>query len=153
MQEKVDNPIQLFFNPEPLHISHFNLSSPPSAPPPLPYHSSVLTVPLSKGKLKLTLVNLSNQTENLNKSALIDNLWYGTNAEPFDSYVLSEVSLSGNMPIAEVQERKIKWKTKDDHPKVKESKEEEEFIKMEHMKIRVYEVAYNYTEEHEELED
>lgn len=149
----MDNPIQLFYNPEPLHISHFKLNSPPSDPHPLSNHSSVLALPLSKGKLKLTLVNLSNQTESINKSALIDNLWYSTNSKPFDSYVLSEVSLSGNMPIAEVQERKIKWKTKDDHPKVKESKEEEEFIKMEHMKIRVYEVAYNYTEEHEELEE
>lgn len=50
----------------------------------------------------------------VDKEQLVKDLWYRSNPNtPMPSYKLVETSITGNMPVEEMEARRIHWKTTD----------------------------------------
>jgi len=66
-----------------------------------------------------------------------------------ESLDFEEMSLTGNMPLKELRERKIQWKTVDDHKLVKKTLDIEDgpIIKLEPQRIRVFKVTFTSASE------
>ena len=80
----------------------------------------LVSIPLDSNKLQIRLENLYDEYDGtiLNKSEcyineldLVTAIWKLSNKDEdtYKNYALSELSLSGNMPVKEMQKRKIKW--------------------------------------------
>ena len=116
----------------------------------------LVTVPLAKNKLLIRLVNMFDQFDGssvdpdecyINETGLVTALFNSVNLEGDYAYSLKELSLSGNMPIEEVEDRKINWKTVDDWRVDIEAKfkmdDKEGMITLEPMRIRVFQLEYH----------
>ena len=111
-------------------------------------------VPIAKNKLLFRLENNQDQfdadaqTYPIDMGHLIDLMWQGSN--PFSEvpeYTLTETSVTGNMPVEEMQSRRIIWKTvDDDREDLVKSKIEygikDEVVSLEPQRIRVFIVEY-----------
>jgi len=42
---------------------------------------------------------------------LVEELWHDVNGDELYNYDLTETSVTGNMPISEMEARRLKWKT------------------------------------------
>jgi hypothetical protein len=82
-----------------------------------------VSIPIAKNQLMMRVENIGDvydkaTAQTVNLKELLISMWENANAKTFDAsaftFDLTEMSLTGNMPLAELQERKIKWKTADD---------------------------------------
>ena len=63
---------------------------------------------------------------------------------PEGQFLITEMSLTGNMPLSELKERQIKWRTVDDStdaPSALDFGDDFTQIKLEPMRIRVFKVT------------
>jgi len=73
--------------------------------------------PLARNKVMVRLENLYDnfdanaQAYTLLLSQLAEELWRNSNSGPMPSYKMVETSVTGNMPVEEMESRRINWKT------------------------------------------
>lgn len=82
-------------------------------------------IPMEKNKVMLRIVNLADLYDGDNESdyrqidtnAIAESLWLAANpSDSSDDFEckITEMSMTGNMPLKEMEERRLKWKTVDD---------------------------------------
>lgn len=79
----------------------------------------MITIPMAKGKFMLRLQNSADlfdndaETKAVNKTAVIEALWKAGNKLNKDakmgSFSVVETSITGNIPIKEMNARRLKW--------------------------------------------
>lgn len=79
----------------------------------------LVTFPADKNKIILRLENLNenNETAQVNVRSVAEAYWNEANIKnsyAFSSIDIEELSLTANMALSELQERKIQWQTVDD---------------------------------------
>lgn len=120
----------------------------------------VVHIPRGKNQVQLRLQNLADlydsnsQTETVDLSIIADALWNAGNmGKPvkYQDLQISELSLTGNMELKEMQSRKIKWSTVDDDKEdFPQSAIDYEFtttsVTLEPQRIRVFSLKYTSEE-------
>ena len=111
----------------------------------LPVNRNVITVRLEN----IADVNDLGETAKKERVAfkwLLERMWTSANGDKSNlkDITIKEKSLTGNMDISEMRERKIQWKTKDD---AKANKKisfsfDGEYVDLEPQRIRVFEVTF-----------
>jgi hypothetical protein len=114
----------------------------------------IVTVPMKQNKILLRIQNLADifdqdsTTSKVNLTMVIEGMWKSSHA--LDSevmpYTLTETSVTGNMPVSEMQSRRLKWKTEDDAilPASKLSYSiNGDLIDVEPMRIRVFTLEFD----------
>jgi len=71
---------------------------------------------------------------------LVEPLWQYVNGDEKYDYDLTETSVTGNMPISEMEARRLKWKTGTEDQEKELS--DYSLVKLESMRIRVFVVEY-----------
>lgn len=122
LQQMIEEPSQVFYGFEMLQIESRTIKSNLSASlkeAGIQHPVKLLTFPAWKNKLIIRVENLNeaNQTASvdINKVALA--YWKEANLKhyiEFNELEIEELSVSANMPVSEMQNRKINWKTVDD---------------------------------------
>jgi hypothetical protein len=82
----------------------------------VPEFIRLVLIPRSRNTLLIRIENLSEyQTASINVADLCKALYRDANegVDP-SSLEITEMNLTGNMPLAEMKERKIKWRTEDE---------------------------------------
>jgi hypothetical protein len=77
---------------------------------------------MSTNKIMIRLQNLADlfdkdsTTAQVNTATMIEGMWKSTHGEESQvgPYTMVETSVTGNMPVEEMQQRRLKWKTVDD---------------------------------------
>lgn len=81
----------------------------------------IAMIPLGKDKVLLRLGNMidsKDQTAQVNLDEIINGLWQSSNAGvSIPQYQINETSVTGNILLQEMNDRRLKWKT-DVKPKV-----------------------------------
>lgn len=163
VQHRTDDPAQYFFN--------FDLISggKPGVPSDLSHALSqagingtvkMVSLPLAKNKILVRLENLADHNDYWNMHAnnrkvefkwLLEQMWKDANQQadssPSVTIKYEEMSLTGNMKLTEMWDRKIQWKTRDDPkdgelPKTMLDYGVGDVITLEGQRIRVFEVTY-----------
>jgi hypothetical protein len=89
--------------------------------------------------------NVDATPETVDIKALVEELWNDVNGDEQYNYDLTETSVTGNMPISEMEARRLKWKTNMDYQELSNSSigDTGKSITLESMRIRVFVVDYN----------
>jgi hypothetical protein len=99
----------------------------------------IVLIPMAKNKILYRLENLHDiETFEVYSSKVAAALW--TSANPtleMPDYKLTETSVTGNMPVEEMQARRLKWKTNVPFTS-KISWDQGEMVKLEPQRIRTY---------------
>lgn len=110
----------------------------------------LVTIPQDENKMILRLENIGDfyMTESKTQSVNLFNILEAFNAKGAD---ITEVTLTGNMPIDEMWDRKIQWKTMDDNkPGFKDIKTDKSHdfgdVKLENQRIRTFVVSLSEAE-------
>jgi hypothetical protein len=79
----------------------------------------LVTIPQGLNKILFRLENLADHfdlgaTQQVNIKTLVEGMWRSSNESEVPEYSLTETSVTGNMPVEEMQARRLKWKTVDD---------------------------------------
>lgn len=110
-------------------------------------------IPQARNKIQFRLQNLEDtfdagaQTYPVNMTTFVEAIWLGNNrGTPVPKYDLTEMSITGNMPKAEMVARQIKWKTvplneEREAPKLVEDKDG--IINIAPQQIRVFELTFH----------
>lgn len=114
----------------------------------------MITVPIAKGKFMLRLQNIADlidkdaETKKVNKTSVIEAMWRAGNAKNKDaeigSYTVTETSITGNQKLADMNARRLHWKTQDDDKLVKKDLDfsEGDIVTLEAQRIRVFVVEF-----------
>jgi hypothetical protein len=87
-----------------------------------------VSIPVSKNIVLLRVENIADlydgaQEQVMNVTSLLTQMWTNANRNAIlPSFTFSEMSLTGNMLLTEMQGRKINWKTVDDNEMESEQK-------------------------------
>jgi hypothetical protein len=72
----------------------------------------IVPIPLAKNKVMYRLENINDfESAQVNNTLIIESMWKAANpsVEIPSEYKLTETSVTGNMPISEMQDRRLKW--------------------------------------------
>ena len=154
VQLRTDSPAQYFFNFDDgqavPNTAGFDFISKTIKEAGIVDNVKLVTIPQDTNKMILRLENIGDalqkgadtQTVNLNK---VLDAFHASGSE------ITEVTLTGNMPINEMWDRKIQWKTMDDNkPGFKDVKTDKSqdwnAVKLENQRIRTFVVSPKQTE-------
>jgi len=84
--------------------------------------------------------NVDATPETVDIKDLVEELWHDVNGDELYNYDLTETSVTGNMPISEMEARRLKWKTGTEDQEKELS--DYSLVKLESMRIRVFVVEY-----------
>jgi hypothetical protein len=109
----------------------------------------IVTVPQEQNKILMRVQNLADifdqdaATVQVNMATVVEGMWKAAHSSDsvVQPYTLTETSITGNIPMSEMQSRRLKWKT-DDEDKVHKSNlsytMDGDMIKLEPMRIRTF---------------
>jgi hypothetical protein len=153
VQHKVDDAAQVFFN--------FNMTSSGQAGQASTLSADLIkcgitdktkfvSLPLSRNSILMRVENIADSTnQTVNVLAMAAVLWQAanpTNPAPIVPFMLvQEMSLTANMPLTELEERRIHWKTVDDATRPPSSRQpvsDMSQVDFKPMDIKVFQITY-----------
>ena len=158
VQNKQDDPVHAFFNFNGVTSGKGKASSFSDSIKAQGVSNMVkyVVLPTGKNELLFRFENLADlydkeaQTAKVNIEGVFKAFYAEANNNLLpESLDFEEMSLTGNMPLKELRERKIQWKTVDDHKLVKKTLDIEDgpIIKLEPQRIRVFKVTFTSASE------
>lgn len=112
----------------------------------------MVSLPIGKNKVLLRIENLDDRldkgfsTKIVNLDAVVNSLWQDANSGSAFTYSFVEMSLTANMLLSEMLDRKVMWQTRDDALKgssrVTYDSSDPTSIAVEPQRIRVFEVHF-----------
>ena len=108
---------------------------------------------MAQNKILMRIQNLEDQfnsdalTKQVNLTMVIEGMWKSAHSADSDvgSYTLTETSVTGNMPLEEMENRRLKWQTDDgiDDPKKLSYEINGDMIQVEPMRIRTFTLEFD----------
>ena len=162
VQHKQDDPAQYFFNFD--KLSGHAAGTPSSFSADLKKAGVVGTVtyvaqPVMKGEIMVRLENLADmydkgaEIKKVDLVAIVNSMYTTANtpSAPTAAFEITEMSLTANMPLKELQSRKIQWKTVDDEiltsGKKLDYSDDFSSVTLEPQRIRVFKVVLQAQQE------
>lgn len=152
VQQKVDNPVQYFFADQLSKVSSETVKQADLsfASPNVKY----VALPVAKNEIVLRVENIGDQSaETINVLELVSKMYMQANGQKAqaipENFKFTEMDITANMEISEMQARQIKWKTTEDQVEAKllDFSTDMNQIKLESQRIRVFKVSLAQTEE------
>ena len=113
----------------------------------------IVTIPMAQNKILMRIQNLEDKfnsdasTKQVNLTMVIEGMWKSAHSANTDvgCYTLTETSVTGNMPLTEMENRRLKWQTDDGIDALKKLSHEinGEMIQLEPMRIRTFTLEFN----------
>ena len=113
----------------------------------------MIPIPLAIGKFMLRLQNLADpfdsdsKTQHVNKTMVIEALWKSANTPDavMKQYTVTEKSITGNIDVKEMNDRRLQWKTVDDDKLVKKdlSFDDGDMVTLEPLRIRTFMIEFD----------
>ena len=75
----------------------------------------IVPIPMARNKILFRLENLGDEEiKTVNSTAVVNALWSSANPSlEVSPFTLKETSVTGNMPVEEMQSRRLKWNTQE----------------------------------------
>lgn len=114
----------------------------------------LVTIPQAKNKILLRIQNLADKfnpeasTQKVNLTKMVEGMWKSAHSldSEVGSYTLTETSVTGTIPMADMQSRRLKWKTEDEEDVPETTLTYEingDMIDVEPMRIRVFTLEFD----------
>ena len=115
--------------------------------------TKLVTIPMARNKILMRIENLEDKffegalPRNVNLTMIVEGMWKSSHSPdaPLGSYTLTETSITGNMPLSEMENRRLKWQTDDglDEPKTLSYSVDGDMLYLEAMRIRTFVLQFD----------